>query len=134
MTHTRRFDWWVPIAALAALLSWPVAAANPEAAFAGTWRIDVTAPAASDGALGFTVTPRKQAPIAVSVPIKAGRPPDGVARDIRAQFSRKLDRTAYKVTVERASVVIAAEMGTPRFELEADPATTATFGIALKRE
>lgn len=122
------------VAGLTVLLGWQVHAANPESAFASAWRIEVTAPSTSDGTLNFKLKPRKQAVIALSVPIKAGRPPDGVARDIRGQLSRKLDRTAFGVTVERSSVVIAAEMGTPRFELEVDTAAASTFGITLKRE
>lgn len=122
------------VAGLAALLSWQADAANPESAFASAWRIEVAAPSTSDGTLDFKLTPRKQTVITVSVPIKAGRPPDGVARDIRGQLSRKLDRTAFSVTVERSTVVIAAEMGTPRFELEVDAAAASAFGITLKRE
>lgn len=134
MKLTRRMAWWILVALLAPLGAWQVCAANPESAFAGTWRIEVGGAAASDGSLDLTLTPRKQTPIVVSIAIKAGRPADGVARDIRAQLGRKLDRSAYKVAVERTSVVITAEMGTPRFELETDAAAAAKFAITLKRE
>lgn len=131
MKQIRWWMCWILVAVMTAMLSWRVAAADVESAFSGKWRIQVGLAASADTTLVFSLTPRKQATIAIPVVVKAGRPPDGIARDIRAQFSRKLGRSAYTVTADRNEVIVAAGMGTPRLELKVDAAGANVLGVVL---